>query len=237
MRDRDLLALLTVLALLAAVGGGCALDAEQAATHDRATPVPPVAPERPPLATTPKAFAYDCDELAFTVRIAEDTAQVFLPDRSFTLPRVPAASGAKYRDGATVFWSKGDEALLEVGDVTYRNCSSNPGRAVWENAKLRGVDFRALGNEPGWYAEIDDGERITIVTGYGQTRVRTPAPAPEIDPQAARTTYRVRTEAHDLTITIEGKACRDTMSGEAFSSTVAVVLDGRQYRGCGRALR
>jgi putative lipoprotein len=237
MRDRERRVLLAVLVLLAAYAAGCALDAEQATTHDPATTEPPVAREPRPLPATATAFAYDCEGFAFTVRIEDDRAQVFLPDRSLTLSRVPAASGAKYRDGATVFWSKGDQALLETDDATYRNCSSNPGRAVWENAKLRGVDFRGVGNEPGWYVEIDDGERITIVTGYGQTRVRTPAPAPETDPQAARTTYRVRTEAHDLTITIEDKACQDTMSGEAFPSAVAVVLDGRQYRGCGRALR
>ena len=111
-----------------------------------------------------------------------------------------------------------------------------PARAVWEDAKLRGVDFRALGNEPGWYVEIDDGARITLVTDYGETRVETPAPVPDVGPRASRTTYAVQTEAHDLIITIEGRACQDNMSGEAFPSTVVVTLDGRRYQGCGRAL-
>ncbi len=237
LMSRRITVLLVALTFVALLGGGCARDAAQVPRTDGPTTHGPgaVRERRPPPAAA-KAFAYDCDDLAFTVRIEGDTAQVLLPDRSVVLPRVPAASGAKYSDGATVFWNKGDAALLEVNGTTYRDCVNNPGRAVWENAKLRGVDFRGLGNEPGWYVEIDDGERITIVTGYGQTRLHTPAPAPEIDPKTARTTYRVRTAAHDLTITIEGKTCRDTMSGEAFSSTVAVTLDERQYHGCGRAL-
>ena len=38
---------------------------------------------------------------------------------------------------------------------------------VWHEAKLRGVLFRAIGQEPGWLLEITDGSEILLVTGYG----------------------------------------------------------------------
>jgi hypothetical protein len=41
---------------------------------------------------------------------------------------------------------------------------------------------------------------------------------------------------HQAVIRIEGRACGDTMSDETFESTVTVTLDGKKYRGCGRAL-
>jgi membrane-bound inhibitor of C-type lysozyme len=38
---------------------------------------------------------------------------------------VPAASGAKYSDGTTTLWTKGDEAFIEVGDeIVYENCQA-----------------------------------------------------------------------------------------------------------------
>ena len=107
---------------------------------------------------------------------------------------------------------------------------------VWEGAKLRGVDFRAVGNEPGWSLEILSGDRITFVTDYGQTRVSTPLPEPRVEPQAARITYRAQTGAHALTLVIEPGPCHDSMSGEALGSRATVVLDAREHRGCGRAL-
>ena len=81
-------------------------------------------------------------------RIEGENAWLFLPTGTVNLPHVPSGSGAKYTDGEITFWSKGEEATLEVG---------------------------------------------------------------------------------------EG-ARQDTMSGEAFETTVTVVLDGKEFRGCGRAL-
>lgn len=71
-----------------------------------------------------------------------------------------------------------------------RECGSERG---WEEAKRRGVDFRAVGDEPGWWLEIERGERIEFVTDYGATRVYTPGPEPRIDPQARGTPYHART--------------------------------------------
>jgi uncharacterized membrane protein len=41
---------------------------------------------------------------------------------------------------------------------------------------------------------------------------------------------------HQAVIRIEGRACGDTMSDETFEATVTVTLNGKKYRGCGRAL-
>jgi uncharacterized lipoprotein YbaY len=109
--------------------------------------------------------------------------------------------------------------------------------SVWEVARRRGVDFRATGNEPGWWLEIAEGERIAFATDYGATRVVAPAPPPRVEAAAARTTYHAVAEAHDLAVVIEARPCRDDMSGEAFEAAVTVTLDGRVHRGCGRALR
>jgi putative lipoprotein len=188
-------------------------------------------------ASTAVTFAFDCDGLDFTVQIQREIAHVFLPDRTVLLPGVPAASGAKYSDGSMTFWSKGNEALLDIEGSLYRNCSSNPARAVWEDAKLRGVSFRAVGNEPGWYLEIEDETGILLVMDYGQRRISTPVPVPEVERETARTVYQARTEAHELTVLLEGKPCRDTMSGEQFATMVTLMLDGRHYQGCGRTLQ
>jgi uncharacterized membrane protein len=99
----------------------------------------------------------------------------------------------------------------------------------------RWQDFRAIGQEPGWLMEIEGGQ-ITLAMDYGERRVTAPAPEPET-PRAGLVIYRVRTPEHAITITIEDRPCQDIMSGEAFPSAVTVVLDGREYRGCGRALR
>jgi putative lipoprotein len=188
-------------------------------------------------ASTAMTFAFDCDGLDFTVQMQRETAHVFLPDRTVVLPGVPAASGAKYSDGAITFWNKGNEALLDMEGTLYRHCSSNPARAVWEDTKLRGVDFRAVGNEPGWYLEIEDGKGMMLVMDYGQRWISTPVPVPEVERETARTVYHARTAAHDLTVLIEGKPCGDTMSGEQFATTVTMILNGRHYQGCGRTLQ
>jgi len=69
-----------------------------------------------------RLFAYDCDDLAFRVEVAEDRALLFLPGRSLPLPHVPSASGAKYSDGQVTFWSRGDEAQLTVDGREHAGC-------------------------------------------------------------------------------------------------------------------
>ena len=74
-----------------------------------------------------RVVAYDCDGgFAFRVEVAKERARLLLPGRSVTLPAAPSGSGAKYSDGTTTFWSKGDEASLSLDGVERSGCRARP---------------------------------------------------------------------------------------------------------------
>lgn len=185
----------------------------------------------------PKTYVYECsDGYGFTARIEGKKAWLFLPNQTVSLPLVPSGSGAKYEEGLIIFWSNEDEAVLEVDTKRHANCKNNRSKAIWEDAKLRGVDFRAVGNEPGWNLEITAGEKIVYIGDYGNTRYMFDTPEPLVDKDLRKTTYMAKDAKYDMTLLIEGQSCHDTMSGEPFDTTVTVILDGNTYRGCGKAL-
>ena len=183
------------------------------------------------------AHVYECgDGFTFVARIEGETAWLFLPRRTVRLPHVSSGSGAKYSEGPITLWTKGEEAMLEVGDGTLQNCRNNRAMAIWEDAKFRGVDFRAVGNEPGWNLEISEGADMVFVGDYGQSKYRFSTPVPSVDQGARRTTYTAEDEDQEVVIVIEGRRCQDTMRGDSFETTVTAVLGGKKYQGCGRAL-
>jgi putative lipoprotein len=187
----------------------------------------------------PATFFFECTGLTFTARHDPGGIFLFLPGETAWLPEAPAASGAKYSDGRTTFWSKGEEALVEHDGRTYRDCRNDRRRAVWEDAKLNGVDFRAVGNEPGWYLHVYDKgspERIDFVTDYGRDYYTFPNVRRETRQTPPHTRYLAQIGAHRLEVTLEPGGCRDSMSGEPFETRVSVKLGNRAYTGCGRAL-
>jgi len=104
---------------------------------------------------------------------------------------------------------------------------------VWHKAKLRGVAFRAIGQEPGWLLEITNGKEILLVTNTGQDRNSFPYVEPQEDKAARKTVFQVN---DDTSVLIEGKPCSDTMSGESFEVTVTLTQGDKKLKGCGRAL-
>ena len=106
--------------------------------------------------------------------------------------------------------------------------------SVWHKAKLRGVAFRAIGQEPGWLLEITDGTEIMLSTDYGQSVNKYPYVEPVVYQEQRRTLYVIDDE--DIEIEIRGQPCRDVMSGEEFAVSVTIFLANRELKGCGRAL-
>lgn len=185
----------------------------------------------------PLTFVYECpDDFSFVARIETGKAWLFLPGNTIDLPQVPSASGTRYSNGSDTFWSKGDEALIETSDNKHTSCRNNRARAIWEHAKLNGVDFRALGNEPGWYMEISNKHDILLVTDYGQHTFRFTSAVIKTEPLNRTSIYNASNDDSMIEAVIKGDPCRDSMSGEAFSATVSIVINDKHYSGCGKAL-
>lgn len=106
--------------------------------------------------------------------------------------------------------------------------------SVWHRAKLRGVAFRAIGQEPGWLLEIKNGTEILLVTDYGQNRNSFPYVEPVVYQEERRTQFVL--ESDGVTVEIRGQRCTDVMSGEEFEVSVSIIMTDRRLEGCGRAL-
>lgn len=185
------------------------------------------------------AYAFECDDqqkfVLSRVPGQPNAMDLVLDDRRRRLTHVRTGSGAQYAaDGASV-WTKGGEAMLEVqGRVT--TCRENRRRSILEDARARGVEFRASGNEPGWVWELL-ADRMIFIGAYGAERVTIPRSGAPSGATPEGTVYVGVAEAHKLTARVLPRPCVDTMSGDLSMSTVEVELDGRRYRGCGEALR
>jgi len=199
-------------------------------------PPDPTAKARP-AAPPGSATVYTCaDGFRFSVRPRGDSVVLSLPERTATLPQVPAASGAKYSANGTLFWSKGERATLEAGGASRPDCRGRPAGTPWEEATRLGIDFRALGQEPGWVLDLNEGRWLRYIGDYGATRVFATAPQPRSDTAAGSVTYRAQSEGRDLVVEIRESPCQDAMSGESFTHRVTVRLDGQEVEGCGRTL-
>lgn len=221
MLAHSFLAVLLCALLGACAGGGTRLAATEAQ----------IRPDERSLARTQ---VYDCNGFEFITRFGPGEMALWLPDRYVVLSQVPSGSGAKYQEGDIEFWSKGDDAMLTVGDRQYLNCALAPDRVPWEEARRRGVNFRAVGNEPGWFLEIQQGRQLLFVGDFGSRRLITPDPGEQL--QDGSRTWHAVTESADLRVEVVDAGCIDTMSGEQLPSQVTVTLDGTVLRGCGRDL-
>jgi putative lipoprotein len=192
---------------------------------------PDLQPDERPLATT---LVYDCSGYEFVARLGPGEMALWLPEGYVVLPQVRSASGTLYEEGDISFWSKGDDAMLTVVDQMYQNCHLQPQRVPWEDARRRGVDFRAIGNEPGWYLEIQSGKQLLFVYGFGVQRALVSDPAEEKTDTAR--VYSGASGGRELQVEILEQACADTMSGEQFPNRVVVIFDDMRYEGCGQDL-
>lgn len=183
-----------------------------------------------------RVFGYQCgDSLGVISYGITDSTWLFLPDTTLKMSRQKSASGLKYKANNHLYWTKGDEALLQLPKGSLMSCQLQPKQQSWAVAKLRGIDFRAMGQEPGWILEITEGEQIKYIGNYGQDTVYTPAPEPKVQ-TSGKTIYRAETKAHSLSIQIRDSSCTDAMNGAQFPATVHIQINGEKYKGCGKKL-
>ena len=71
--------------------------------------------------------SYKCDGgKSLKVEYMQNAAQLHMGTKTLVLPHVPSASGEKFSDGKTTFWSKGNSAFMEVDNtMSYTNCMAH----------------------------------------------------------------------------------------------------------------
>lgn len=108
-----------------------------------------------------------------------------------------------------------------------------------DNSKEMEADFVAMGNEPFWNLEIEFDRGMQFKSLNEPAALTMPVP-PAKSKDGSTLSYNISTEDGAMQVTIMRTDCQDSMSGEAFSYSVAIaVKDSKmeafeQLSGCGR---
>ncbi|GAB1595753.1 MliC family protein [Lysobacter claricitrinus] len=189
----------------------------------------------PAVAATGAVAHWECGDLGVMSRFDDAPRQVRLSynGASLALPITRSASGARYADArGNEFWTKGATGTLALAGEPPRDCVQALQVSPWNQAVLAGATFRAIGNEPGWSAEITGTPpRLEAQLDYGQTRVVAPL-------QVTANGYTgADASGNAVHVTVRKERCRDGMSGQAFEASVTLDVAGTTYHGCGANLQ
>lgn len=195
---------------------------------------------QPPAQTTRSMWT--CDDMTFEAvfDIPGERVDLALPSGAVSLPLAQSASGARYADHlGNEFWTKGSEGTLTRQGGAKVECVQQdaPPQAgsPWDQAKRRGIAFRAIGNEPGWLLEVGPGEapQLHAEFDYGARKLDI------AQAQSLSGLMGYAGKAADGTkvrVVLERKPCNDGMSDATYPVDAMVDVGGTAYRGCGRFL-
>lgn len=155
-------------------------------------------------------------------------------DQEIALDSSVSASGAKYEKGELMFWSKGNDGLLEIkGElISFSDEKYDP----WQIAAENGVDFRAVGNEPGWFVEIRDDTEVKFVGDYGETEIQARVNDVWVGPAGDDKIYYIDSPIVKFQVILIKKQYIDTMNGEKLPYQVRIIFPDESYTGGGRLL-
>lgn len=180
-------------------------------------------------------YYYQCDnDFGFSTHGTENAVTVDLKDGSYTLKPNLVASGFHYSLGKISLRGKGDEAYFTDGSQRYK-CQVDRRKSLWEDARYRGADFIAIGNEPAWKLELSRKGDMLYAGDYGAVSFRIATPKSS-HVNKSPLIFAARDAEHSLWLSIEDQPCFDTMKGDRFDVSVSLVVDGRPLTGCGMIL-
>jgi putative lipoprotein len=243
---RLFIATLAGIALVAVAGcqrkqtpaGESTADAKPAATVPEVPPASAVSPATDEVpAGVLRAYVWQCADgqtLVMRNLFREKAIAIDFHDGTRRLDQTVSASGARYADGMVVFWTKGSAATLERQGAPPVQCEERRADSLREDARARGVVYRALGNEPGWILEIGPADRLSWTTNFGQDRHDFEQTKASTAPDGA-SVYTAHSDSVTITAVIKAGRCVDD-GGVEFDRVAMVESAGQTYRGCGTRL-
>lgn len=197
------------------------------------TSTPSFAGSQPVTAKDGDLLVYYCQNLAIlTVRVFPKRVEVTTANRKATLIESAQPSTVRFSDGSVTLSDLGELVRLEEPGAVYW-CRIEPVEVPWQDARLRGIDFRAAG-DPAWSLEIDNGVATEFGAGEGAARVVTKFPAVALAGKDSRMTMTATSGSHTLAVVAERRICHH--AGSTMTLSVTVTFDGRTHSGCGRML-
>jgi len=154
--------------------------------------------------------------------------------RTRSLPQAASASGARYADDiGNEFWTKGDSGTLTL-DGEKHECTLTRLGSPWDDARARGIAFRAVGNEPGWMVEVGRGEAPSLHAqlDFGSRTLD----IARVEPRAQGDGWTGKSaNGTQVELVAERKPCQDD-AGARFDVTAQLRAGGKTYTGCGAFL-
>jgi membrane-bound inhibitor of C-type lysozyme len=203
-------------------------------------PAPAAAPvaagdEVPPGALRAHVWACaDGQKLVMRNLFREKAIAIDFHDGTRRLEQTVSASGARYADAVVTFWSKGGSARLERKGAPAVQCEELRVESLREDARVRGVRYRAVGNEPGWELELGPGTRLTWITNFGEQRYDFAAAQATVAADGA-SVFTAQQGTSAIRATLRPETCVD--DGEVEYDHAAIVeFEGATFRGCGNRL-
>jgi putative lipoprotein len=177
---------------------------------------------------------WQCGEVLLDARLEGETMHLAFSGRTLALPHVESLTGARYADAAgNAFMRQSDAATLILAGDEGRDCTRSDRVSPWIEAESRGIAFRAVGSEPGWFVEVDNGASPSLhaTLDYGERKVIVAKAQPAGLGFTGKTADGVA-----VALDIQRARCQDGMSGEAFEATAQLLVGDKTYRGCGAFL-
>ena len=234
MKLASIAALLPAAVLLAACGPR---DGQTGAASGTASPQPqPAASSTPPVQPPMPASRWRCGELLVSAAAVGKNVELSFSGRKLNLAGAESASGMRYADGqGNEFWTENEQAALTLAGEEKRDCEASQNVSPWEEAKARGVVFRGIGQEPGWWVEIGSGDSPALHAelDYGERKIDVART------QGISSTHGYGGQLADGTAVVLrtwSESCSDAMSGERFDQRAELTVGDKAYQGCGAYL-
>ncbi|GAB2522053.1 YbaY family lipoprotein [Lysobacter humi (ex Lee et al. 2017)] len=184
------------------------------------------------LAAGPAALMHwECGDLGVMARRTGDAMELAANGARWRMQR--GADGGFTDAGGSAFRTSGDTAQLSLRGEPARDCVPARQPSPWNAALASGIDFRAVGNEPGWFVEVDRdaAPALRATLDYGELQLL----ATRVESNASGFTA-VDASGTAIELAVQRRPCTDGMSGQRFETTVSLQAGGRRYEGCGAYL-
>jgi putative lipoprotein len=216
-----------------------AVTPDPAAVNAPATAAAPAASPAEVLPTgVLRAYVWECADgqtLVMRNLLREKAVAIDFHDGTRRLDQVVSASGARYADAVVTFWTKGSTATIERQGAAPVQCEERRALSLREDARARGVVYRALGNEPGWVLEIGPGAALVWVTDFGSTTHSFADAQQTAGPDGTSRTYSAGSGDQAIRVTVRQERCVDD-GGVEFDHSATLETGGQSLRGCGTRL-